>query len=287
MDEQPHDPTDASPEAEDTDAAGLRHPGADEEELMGLAADLLAAGPGLLRLMTGVGWRMTSWAVSSTRTATERLLRAAVEGESVAHLTSEAVDTVRQQALEILGILDEGEDPDAALGQASHSTEHLRERGRRLLDASADVDLDQPTHPAYDRILDELAPDEGRILRLLRDEGPQPSVDVRTAGTPVVQIGSEMVAPGLTMIGAHAGVRYEDRVPAYLNNLFRLGLIWFSREPVQDLVRYQVLEAQPDVAEALRRAGRGRTVRRSIHLTPFGDDFCRVCLPRDAPLGPT
>jgi hypothetical protein len=29
----------------------------------------------------------------------------------------------------------------------------------------------------------------------------------------------------------------------------------------------------------MREAGRGRTVRRTIHLTPFGEDFCEVCLP--------
>jgi hypothetical protein len=68
-------------------------------------------------------------------------------------------------------------------------------------------------------------------------------------------------------------------VPAYLNNLNRLGLVWFSREPVEDRLRYQVLEAQPDVGEAMRKAGRSRTVRRSIHLTPFGHDFCETCLP--------
>ncbi len=83
------------------------------------------------------------------------------------------------------------------------------------------------------------------------------------------------------MIGAEAGCRHVDRVHAYLNNLFRLGLIWFSREPVGDGLRYQVLEAQPEVLEAMRRAGRGRTVRRSIVLTPFGRDFCEVCLPMD------
>jgi hypothetical protein len=33
----------------------------------------------------------------------------------------------------------------------------------------------------------------------------------------------------------------------------------------------------------MRRAGRAaRVVRRSIALTPFGDDFCRVCLPLGA-----
>ena len=30
----------------------------------------------------------------------------------------------------------------------------------------------------------------------------------------------------------------------------------------------------PEVAEALRSKGRARTVRRSIALTPFGEDFC-------------
>jgi hypothetical protein len=69
-------------------------------------------------------------------------------------------------------------------------------------------------------------------------------------------------------------------VPAYLDNLNRLGLIWFSRETVRDVNPYQVLEAQPDAVEAMREAGRtARTVRRSIHLTPFGTDFCEVCLP--------
>jgi hypothetical protein len=35
------------------------------------------------------------------------------------------------------------------------------------------------------------------------------------------------------------------------------------------------------VLGALRRAGRGKTIRRSIKLTPFGEDFCATCLPTD------
>jgi hypothetical protein len=87
------------------------------------------------------------------------------------------------------------------------------------------------------------------------------------------------------MIGAQAGCRYVERVPAYLNNLFRLGMIWFSRETLNDPLRYQVLEAQPDVLEAIGSVRQAKVVRRSIHLTPFGEDFCRVCLsPDDDPL---
>jgi hypothetical protein len=71
-------------------------------------------------------------------------------------------------------------------------------------------------------------------------------------------------------------------VPAYLNNLFRLGLIWFSKEPLRDSQEYQVLEAQPDVLAALHSVKFAKVVRRSIRLTPFGEDFCRTCLVDDA-----
>jgi hypothetical protein len=125
-----------------------------------------------------------------------------------------------------------------------------------------------------------LVPDEGRILRFLALSGSQPAVDVRT-GLPLV---SELVSQGRTMIGEEAGCLHGDRIHPYLDNLHRLGLIWFSREPVSEPRRYQVLEAQPDVVEALAKGGRlARTVRRSILLTPFGADFCAVCLPLEDP----
>jgi hypothetical protein len=153
----------------------------------------------------------------------------------------------------------------------------LRERGAALLSRSADLDEEEAAHPAYAQILGQLAPDEARILRLFVERGPQPAIDVRTVG--LVFVGSELVGAGFNMIGAEAGCRHTDRVHAYLNNLFRLGLVWFSREQVSDSMRYQVLEAQPEVLAAMREGGRTKTVRRSIHLTDFGRDFCDTCLP--------
>jgi hypothetical protein len=108
-------------------------------------------------------------------------------------------------------------------------------------------------------------------------EGPQPSVDLRTA--PPLGLGSELIEGGLTMIGEEAGCRRPDHVKAYMNNLYRLGLIWFSREALSDVARYHVLEAQPDVQTRMAEASRARTVRRSIHLTEFGEDFCDTVLP--------
>jgi hypothetical protein len=104
---------------------------------------------------------------------------------------------------------------------------------------------------------------------------------VRTGG-PVGLVSSRLVAPGLNMVGPRAGLRYLDQVPSYLNNLFRLGLVWFSREALRDHGEYQVLEAQPDVLDALHSVRFPKIVRRSIHLTPFGEQFVRQALVDEA-----
>jgi hypothetical protein len=241
--------------------------------------ELIRATPALAKIAAAAWWRTTQWTVGVSVRTGVRAVRAARSGESPAQLFQATGDDVRNYVRALLG--DGTPDESAsANGQPEDDATpaSLRRRGADLLNRSADVDLDDNIHPAYARILGELAPDEGRILRLLATEGPQPSVDVRTGAFPI-SVNSQLVEGGLTMIGAEAGCRHLDRVHAYLDNLNRLGLVWFSREALDDLKRYQVLEAQPEVIEALREAGRGRTVRRTIHLTPFGEDFCTICLP--------
>ena len=39
-----------------------------------------------------------------------------------------------------------------------------------------------------------------------------------------------------------------------------------------------MVEAQPDVLEATQSVRFAKVVRRRIHLTPFGEDFCKTCL---------
>src|SRR5581483_10191035 len=102
----------------------------------------------------------------------------------------------------------------------------LRARGAELLRDAADVDFDETSHPAYARILTELAPDEARILRLLVDEGPQPLVDIRAGN--LIGLGSQLIAQNLNTLAIYAGVRRHDRVQAYIENLGRLGLVVLS-----------------------------------------------------------
>ncbi|MGO4258743.1 Abi-alpha family protein [Marmoricola sp. RAF53] len=257
------------------------------------AADAL---PGVARI-AGTAWlRSASWAVASGSRSARNLGRAmtnpAAAGELVRGVASdlaEATRAISQVATAVSGgvpvskaLFDASITLSAVMvagepQQRERDDRSLRERGEDLLRRSRDVWSEDEAHPAYGRILEELAPDEARILLLLLRGGPQPSVDVRTGG-PVGLVSSSLVSAGLTMIGPRAGVRYLDEVPAYLNNLFRLGLVWFSREQLEDPLEYQVVEAQPDVLDAMHSVRFAKVVRRSIHLTPFGIDFCKTCL---------
>src|SRR5579884_138612 len=245
-------------------------------------ADVVA---GLVRLTAGVWLRTATWGVG----ATLRVVRAAGDPRVAGELAHDVTQELRTYARQFLGVADleerirqmmpmpAGRRPE--YNNAAAPIEVLRQQAAELLRQSAEVDLQDGTHPAYARILEALAPDEARILRLLATEGPQPAVDVRAVQ--LIGLGSSTVAEGMNMMGQEAGCAHPERVPSYLSNLHRLGLIWFSKEPIDDPARYQVLEAQPEVLGAIKRTSRARSVQRSIRLTPFGRDFCQACLPLD------
>jgi hypothetical protein len=259
--------------------------GRDPETDRGSARGALDAAPGLARIATGAWLRTATWTAGSALRAGRRLAGAALAGESPAALARDAQAELIGAAQKLLGVTDLEQRLGSLLpsstssGNGADPDSELRRRGYALLERSSELTEQGDGHPAYRRILDELSPDEARILRLLATSGPQPAVDIRTWRP--LDVGSTVVAPGLSMIAANAGCRHSERVPAYLSNLYRLGMLWFSREKLSDPAPYQVLEAQPDVADAVRATGRARIVRRSIHLTPFGGHFCQQCLPLD------
>jgi hypothetical protein len=246
--------------------------------------ELVQVLPGLARFAVGAGLRTALWGIETSL----KVVRGAISVEEAGRMLQQFGSGLRAYARELLGIQDldnrvrelmpgpASRMRAAARAEASNS-HSLREQGADLLRQSADVAAEDGTHPAYARILSELAPDEARILRLLAVEGPQPTIDVRAAN--LIGVGSQLIAQGLNLIGAEAGCRHPDRTALYLNNLDRLGLVCVPRDPIDNPMRYQVLEAQPDAMRAIRQAGRAKTVHRSVRLTTFGQDFCQVCLP--------
>jgi hypothetical protein len=241
---------------------------------------------GASRFAARAWFRGATWSVGLS----VRAVRVWGDSHAAAELARDLAASLRGLLQELLEVSDMSLDqrikrllpPDAAPVDARGGTGRaadlaaLREQADQLLQQAADVHFEDGVHPAYARILLELAPDEARILRLLASDGPQPAVDVRSIGL----VGSgKRVAEGINMVVELAGARHPERTEVYLDNLGRLGLTVLASEPLDDQIAYQVLEAQPQVLAAVKRAGRARAVQRSIRLTPFGRDFCEVCLP--------
>ena len=251
---------------------------------------------GIARIAAGAWLRGASWGLGTTLKATRRLGEAAVSGESAAQL----IDEIREESIEslrrVLGVV-EREPRAAPITDAFNSivpdrrpapdpdrdtAESLRDRGTALLERAAEVDRGGTAiHPGFERIIDQLAPDEARILKLISNGGPQPIVYIHRAAP--MGLGAREVARRLSLIGREAGCLRPELLPAYIDNLVRLGLIAIRRDPVADEQAYEVVEAQPEVVEALRSISgtvfRGQISRRSVHLSDFGRTFCQVCFP--------
>jgi Abortive infection alpha len=242
--------------------------------------------PGLLRLTLTTAWRAVAWTTGTVLQTSTGMIDRALSGDPPVVIVRDTLEEVRGALIAALGGHDTGYGarpgpPHRQVRANGVATlAELRARGAALLERSADVNAaaEDAGHPAYARMLSEITPDEARILRLLYQAGPQPALDVRTFRP--LGIGSELVSGGLNMIGENAGLRRMDRINPYLTNLNRQGLIDFSKEQVEDPGRYQLIEAQPNVADARRRAGHAsKIVYRSIRLTTFGRDFCHDVLP--------
>jgi hypothetical protein len=234
----------------------------------------------LARIAAESGVKAAAWGISTGVAGTRAVVERALSGEPAAAVLQELAIDLRSAAWRALGANDEPDEPAVpeSVDSANATSDELRHRGEELLRRSNDVHVTEDTHPAFARILSEITPDEARMLRYLYLNGPQPSLDVRTNRP--FGVGSELIAGGLNMIAEHAGCRNLDHIHPYLTNLNRLGLIDFSKEQVSNPQRYQLVEAQPAVVDAVKGAGRlARIVHRSIRLNDFGAEFCRACLP--------
>lgn len=244
----------------------------------------------IARLATAMTQRVSGYSIDSgLRTGTRMAYAAANAGSPAELLTSAraiALDELRRAGIDI------GEEQEAWL--SAHEAEavnprpltrdSLQERGARLISQSEEVGRDESLHPSYSTLLDQLSTDEARILRLLATDGAQAVIDVYDKQYLPPKM--RPVARNLTMLGRDAGCRIPDRVPMYVQNLTRLGIARISEEPIDDLERYEILEAQSHVDLALSRARRPRTDYKRIELSDFGAEFCRICFPFESMVEP-
>ena len=171
--------------------------------------------------------------------------------------------------------------PDGAQSDERLSDVELRDRFGELIERSQAPEPPDGAHPAFRSIIDELTPDEARILRLLASDGPQPVVSVRSS--PLIGRGEVTVLENVTLVGERAGCHRADAAPAYLDNLERLGLVRLLSEELTGDGDYDVIESRPEVEEAEahiteERSQRARMVRGNVRLSRLGTLLCDICL---------
>jgi len=237
----------------------------------------------LTRLAASMTQQASGNSVESGLRVGTRLAYAAAHAESPAALLT-TTRAITLDELQRAGIdIGEGQSEwlDTHQGEATEprplTRDALQERGARLISQSADVGRDESVHPAFGSMLEQLSTDEARILRVLAVDGPQGVVDIYDRQ--YLPPKKWRVARNLTMLGRDAGCRIQRRTPAYVRNLRRLGLAEVSDDPVDELKRYEILEAQSHVEQARTRARRPRTEYKRIQLTDLGVEFCELCFP--------
>lgn len=249
--------------------------------------------PGLLRLGTGAYLRTAMWGVGTYVAAVRRVGNAIRTGEA----PSELLDALRDETLDglrrVLGVADLEDSvgrvvPTGSRREASAAptdADVLRTRASELLRRSADVRDVVDVHPAFIAIVNELAPDETRILRLLVTEGSQAVLDFH-----LIELSGEIEKVGrVSFVGTASGLAHPEEIGTYLDNLERLGLVRIARTTVDDENIYEVLAAQPE-AEVVKRHGLAglqvRPGRRSLELTDLGNAFCAQAIPHPDPTLP-
>jgi hypothetical protein len=161
----------------------------------------------------------------------------------------------------------------------------LRAGMAELLNQSANADTAMAHETLYATILRQLVPDEARIVAVLADGQPRPSVDVQVRG-PLGGV-LAVVLRNASSVGRDAGVSAPGDVPTYLTRLHRLGLVDIGAEDPALGERYEILLTEQlvhDAEELARgaRKGSAKIVRRTVVISELGQRFWAECDPTSA-----
>jgi len=111
-----------------------------------------------------------------------------------------------------------------AIESMRYTRDEIRTMLLNLLCASMNMDTSEFVHPAFVEILKQMTPDEAKILNQLSGEFLyEPIIDI--AVEKPLREGLFTLFNSIGAIGEEASCEFPDRVPLYLTNLTRLGLV--------------------------------------------------------------
>ncbi len=167
-----------------------------------------------------------------------------------------------------------------------HEDDELRAAlGARMSDLLTRALHDTPDRAKltlFHRVVDQLTPDEARIVGALADGQVVPLIHVYgwtragIMGTPTLKNAS--------LIGKLANVNLPELTPLYVTRLRALGLVEVGPEASDLKDDYQILMADSGVMAAVKKASRtpltARTERHTLHLSDLGMELWEACFER-------
>ena len=187
----------------------------------------------------------------------------------------------RQVLEELRARLDRLDRADSALPADDDPAAILTE----LLDRSTEQSHEEARRAAFVAILRQLVPDEARILSALSDGSGHPVIHVSSASA----LGSrEVVLGNVTSIGQAAGVQLREMTAHYVSRLRELGLVEVAPEDPALAVKYEILESNTEVRDAIahierrQRMTKARIVRQTLRATALGRELWAACRSVDA-----
>ncbi|BDA94739.1 hypothetical protein E5AUHO_23280 [Citrobacter freundii] len=172
-----------------------------------------------------------------------------------------------------------------ALRYTGHE-ESLSEMYASLLATAMNKDTVQKAHPAFVDIIKQLTPDEAKIVSgFTASDTINPLISIKASSpNKTIRDGHNIVLRNFSLIGQRAGCEHIELVPAYLDNLVRMGLcvIPDGMAYTSD-TWYSPLINHPDILskiEEMKQVNRQTEIKKSVlTITDFGRQFALACCP--------
>lgn len=150
-----------------------------------------------------------------------------------------------------------------------------------LLGASMNSDTSEFVHPAFVEILKQMTSDEAKILNQLPNVLlHEPIMDI-TVEKPQKD-GSFTVFNSVGVIGEEANCEFPNRLPLYLTNLTRLGLVEMPENSgLADDWRYDKIRKSPSFIEKIELAqkeGEVFVIKKMVGITALGADLRKTAM---------
>jgi hypothetical protein len=163
--------------------------------------------------------------------------------------------------------------PNAALPPSStRGAEALDTKMHGLLDRALEQSSSSGRQELFHKILDQIVPDEARIIGALSDGSVSPLLHVY--GRTRTGLVGEVVLENMSLIGKTANLALPHLTPTYVSHLLSLGLLETGPEDSMLKDEYEILGADTSVLRAIKTASRGpipaRVERYTLRLSGLG-----------------